>query len=604
MNQQIKIALAMIVKDDSESAILDRCLTSFRPFVDGIFITATGTSQEFKKTKKVVAKHNGLFFSTSPASHPEIYSELNGKLAFTNFAAARNVSFKNVKGAYDWYLWADVDDVLNSGSELRKAAQLAHDAKQDSVFMTYWYAVDVDEKGNVRDVVIQHLRERLVKPEKFKWTSRLHEVLVPIQDGYNPKHTMYDYKPEEGRNLTFIHLSGGERFQEALKRNREILEIQIREEQRKDPRTIFYLAKTMYDMNDNPNLVIELLKEYLEMSGWDEERGNAMEYMGNTYMKMGKVNEAITCYHQGLQEYPKHHLLYLRLASAYLQSGRPSFASHWVEVVLKLPPPTASTTIGNPLEVKLLAASLKYNLASLTSNVNEMLEWAKIRAKLLGGDHDGLVAKVESAKLFNDAAINAFNFARWLKDNGYVESVQKLLDALPIELGREPFASIIANNVLEPREWGKDEICYVAGFGEHFEQWGPNSLSKGIGGSETAVIQLAKEWVKKGWKVTVYADCREEAGVHEGVTWKPYWEINWRDKFNVIIFWRAPQILDRSISANKIFLDLHDIQYSLDYTPERIDRVDKVFFKSQWHRTHVPQLPDEKAVVIGNGIII
>ena len=38
------IALAMIVKDDSEAPIFRRCLESFAPVVDGLYVTVTGPS--------------------------------------------------------------------------------------------------------------------------------------------------------------------------------------------------------------------------------------------------------------------------------------------------------------------------------------------------------------------------------------------------------------------------------------------------------------------------------------------------------------------------------------------------------------------------------
>jgi hypothetical protein len=181
--------------------------------------------------------------------------------------------------------------------------------------------------------------------------------------------------------------------------------------------------------------------------------------------------------------------------------------------------------------------------------------------------------------------------------------VRLLLQSLPPEPSREPPAAMIANEDSEPKVWGDDTIVYYASWGtEHFEQWSGKSLSRGIGGSETAVIRLAEEWVKKGWKVTVFCDPREEAGLINGVEYRPWYEINWKDTFNTLILWRSAHLLDRDIKAGRLFMDLHDLAYQHEYTPERMFKLTKVFFKSKYQRATLPDLPDDKAVIISNGI--
>jgi hypothetical protein len=163
--------------------------------------------------------------------------------------------------------------------------------------------------------------------------------------------------------------------------------------------------------------------------------------------------------------------------------------------------------------------------------------------------------------------------------------------------------SLLYKNILPPRTWGKKEIAYFASFGGgHFEKWGPKSLETGIGGSETAVLELAKEWAKDGYKVTVFNDCGDEEGEHDGVKFVPYYKFNWNDNFNILILWRNPGLLDGEIKAKKIYMDLHDVASQTDWTPERMEKVDKVFFKSKYHRNNLPDLPQEKAIIVSNGI--
>jgi hypothetical protein len=106
--------------------------------------------------------------------------------------------------------------------------------------------------------------------------------------------------------------------------------------------------------------------------------------------------------------------------------------------------------------------------------------------------------------------------------------------------------------------------------------------------------------------VTVYGDPQDEAGNYEGVEFKNHYEINWRDEFNIFIAWRQIGVFDLPIQAKKAYLWNHDIQQSVTYTKERMDKIDKVFFLSQWHRENVPAtiLPDSKVMLTGNGVII
>ncbi len=153
------------------------------------------------------------------------------------------------------------------------------------------------------------------------------------------------------------------------------------------------------------------------------------------------------------------------------------------------------------------------------------------------------------------------------------------------------------------RAWGRKEICYYASFGgNHYEQWSAKSLERGIGGSETAVVELARRWQGMGWHVTVFGDPGSEAGVHDSVIYRPWYEVNWSDTFNILILWRNMSPLDQDITARKLFVDLHDIFNGEDWTARRIEKVDRVFFKSRYQRFLAPHLPDAKVAIVSNGI--
>lgn len=609
-----KILLTAIFKDDSEIELATRMLGSFMPYMSGLAVAITGVSGEHTKLKDLIESYKGKYIVTTPVSHPKIYGSSGDQYFFANFAEARNVSFDlaakmQEKEHFDWWSWADIDDVLVGGEQLLDAATMGikNKNKIDAVYFTYWYSVRVKADGTFseKDVVIDHTRERLIRPGVFKWISRLHEITVPIDGNYKPYLAPWEFDAKLGQYVAWAHITDDVRVDGALKRNIKILEIQAREEEHKDPRTLFYLAKTYYDLNtpqDN-GLAEALIQEYLEMSGWAEERSNAWEYLGNIWVRRGDHRKAIDCYHTALKEYPNRHMPILLMAREYSELGLNEESNFWLDVALKMSEPKARTTIGNPMEIKLFAASLKYNQAIKEVKIDDAIHWLKVRNSLMEITDDKMLVTLEEAKLLNTAATWVYNYAKWLKDHNHEENIKYLLQSLPFDLGREPFAHYLANEVSKPRVWEKNEIAYYASWGaEHFEEWSPKSLGSGIGGSETAVIELAKRWAKDGYKVTVYGDPRDNAGEHDSVTYRPWYEINWNDSFNVLILWRAPHLLDKEVKARHLYYDAHDIESQLNWTDERMKKIDKVFFKSKWHRGHVPKLPDSKAVVIHNGI--
>lgn len=605
----MKLLLTCIFKDDTEIEMAERMLASFMPYFNGLAVGITGTSTKTEKLKELVKKYKGQLVRTTPETHPEIYHD--GE--FANFAQARNEVFKlasemQKETPYDFWAWADVDDVLVSGEEIKLVAQNAKKQDADGVFFTYWYSVNVNDKGQITSVNIDHLRERLLKPNIFKWVSRLHEVAVPIDGNYQPKYLNYDLNEKEGRKCLWIHLTNDTRVLQALERNIKLLELQRADELAKgqdDPRTTFYLAKTYYDLRKPEYFprIEELIKDYLQKSGWAEERSFACEYLGNLYCLQGKHREALSAYFEASKQFGNRHMQYILIAREYYELGLMDEAKFWIDVAMKMEPPKTRTTIGNPLEIKVMAASIQYNLAIKENRLDDAIKWLEIRQNLMNMPDDGMLETLKEARLLNDAANWVFQYAKWLKEHNHLDRLPSLLASLPLELGREAFAYHIANEVVEPRVWGDKEIAYFASFGgEHFEQWSGKSLAKGIGGSETAVIRLAEEWAKKGYKVTVYCDPREDEGEINGVIYKPYYTINWKDTFNILILWRHPYFLDRVTKAKKIYLDMHDVCSQLDFTQERMDKLDKVFFKSKYHRNMIPKLPDSKAIVISNGI--
>lgn len=175
------------------------------------------------------------------------------------------------------------------------------------------------------------------------------------------------------------------------------------------------------------------------------------------------------------------------------------------------------------------------------------------------------------------------------------------LDALPREVRLHPaICNIRKNNFVKTNASGRDLVFYCAAANE---VWNPETAkTRGIGGSEESVVWLSQLLHQRGWNVTVYAHCGLEEKEYDGVVWKPHWMWNHRDRQNVTIVWRHPQFTKFEINSDKTILDLHDVIPEQEFTAERLARIDKIFVKSRFHRSLLPNVPDEKFAVIPNGI--
>ena len=600
----VKIALTYIVKDNSELSLFQKSLKSFMPYFDGLFVVVNGLSGQHEKIHQEVKKWKGKSISISPETHPHVYhKEEDGEWEFVNFTGARQATWDLVTPDFDYISWADTDDLLQGGSELRKIALSAKQQDIDMIYCTYYYSCIFNDDGSIKEPVIFHERERLIKNSKeFKWDKWLHEVCVPATKSVAEcKMQKYSYNPKQGVNLLWVHTADMQKSTKALMRNVRILELQAKHEEYKDPRTLLYIAKTYFDIGETDKLIAadKYLDKYLPLSGWDEEIAVAYHYKGLIRQRLGRDVDSIPFYKEAIKIHPKNHIDYLRLADAYFKLGKFEDGSLYLAQSSVLPEMESKATIGNPFEVKILFLTLKYQEAQQKGDMAGMENFAKLRSDYV---KDELYNDVLRTKELNDVAKGLYNYAIYLLKNsptamdGFLETIKKpFVD--------EEFVMKLSNS-RPPKVWADNEIVYYASFAQkHFEEWTPKNLETGIGGSESAVIYLAKEWVKKGYKVTVFCDCGNDTGIYDGVEYKHYNTINFHDEFSTIIFWRSPHLLDLPmLKAKRVFMDLHDIADMTHWTPARIAKVNKVFFKSKWHRRNLPNVPNDKAVIISNGI--
>lgn len=569
------ITLAMIVKD--EEKWLAETLASAKDHVDQIVVVDTGSKD---KTKEIARSFG---------------AEIHDFVWIDDFAAARNFAFSKATG--DFVFWLDADDHFDpvAGKTLKEfAAGLA--ANVGGVMMEYFYAFD--EAGNC---VALHKKLRLVRNDNsFTWKGRIHEDLIPT--GATDIRTTEDFRVLHRADETRIHASS--------ERNVKVAEAEY-QEKKHDPRAVFNLASTYMGLR-RWNDAIKKYLEYVPMSGWDEEIYVAWCRVGQCLLELNQVDEAKNMYLRAVKVRPQYADAYRGLAHCSINEGKLDQAEEYYRMTLQKTKPE-SVIVWSPFDYEVAPY---YELAQVLLNqnkVDEALEAVDRYIGLSNGKENGVQLRtiVLEAKKAMDFRAAYGAVATYLDGQDMDEELKNLLKAIPAEFRYDPVLTQIRSKRWARKEsTGRDIAIWC---GKAFEEWGPASLEKGVGGSEEAVIRLAREWSKLGWNVTVFNNCGTEDIVdvsapetsnekHGFVIYKPFWEYSPNDKFDVFISWRQPQTFDLKVNAPVKLLDLHDVPSLMDYPSKRLNEITKIMVKTQFHRQLLPTVKDEKIAVVGHGV--
>lgn len=582
-----KIAACLIVKDDSEIDQLRNCLNSFAKHVDHIFITST--KKPYTEIKKL-CKEFGATWS---------WYEWD-----KNFSNARNFNFSQVSSDYDWIFWCDSDDVVVGAENFQTAIERAEPLNIKAIFARYLYQVELDEEtGEIKNILIEHLRERLVRNDgTFEWVAPIHETLIEkVPSGKT-----------DFQDFMVVQMTDTNKMFDSMFRNIEILEEEVMRNPT-DPRPIYYLAKAYFDTREPAilydscgdgmdSLTIELLEDYLRKSGWAEERAQCLEYMSMVYRERNEFKLAIKALLDALYEAPVFTSIYIQLALCYVVQKDWVKAMHWVKMAGQVEIPKTTLVI-NPRDYKAMILEALFHIYVNTGKLEECEKVAEGLVKVAPSDlNSQRLADIQDVRRRNDLAHWTVKLAQHLHSTNQAQQLKALINSIPIEIANEPVLVDLRNQFMPPKAWSDDSVVIYCGAG--FEKWSPKNVAQGIGGSEEAVIYLSKELAKLGWKVTVFGDPQEDAGEHDGVNYAPHYEINWNDQFNILISWRQIGLFDLPVKAKKMYLWNHDLLNPMEFRKERTDKIDKIIVLSKFHRSNIPNVPDEKIMLSANGINI
>lgn len=574
----MKLAAILIVKaTDDESEHLERCLKSIKGHVDGIFLNLNHRPSQ-KVSEKVikVAKDYATNY---------IVTEWHD-----NFAEARNINLAQVPSDYEFVIWLDVDDTIDHPEKIREVAEASKN--YDCVYVDYDY--DHDEFGNVTTV---HMVGRLFKNNgSHHWNpkTRIHETLVETRSVF--QGMTKDFK--------VIHHAEAERTQQSFERNIKMLKKQLKDESKEaDPRTFYYLASTYMDAGELETAK-QLFRDYLDLSGWDQERSVALTKLGRIYLDEGNRAEAKRCFAWAVAEDPKNPDPRVELGSLEIELEQFGKARSWLEYVEKMEK-NQTTLERNPLSYTfrtyLLLAEAYFNSGGeyfdkAEKYAKKALKYKKTDAKVQ--EYAQMIIQLNSDRKQLKKIVDKY---KSFVNKGKKKEAKKLLDGLPQNLADNPLIAALRQKE-NPFKWPEKSICIMTG-DTALDEWGPWSLKDGIGGSEEAIIRLAPKLAKLGYKVVVYAKPGARAGLYDGVMWRNFWDCNiYGDEFDIFVAWRAPFAFEKKIKARKTYLWLHDVMEPGEFTQKRLDNITKVIVLSKYHRSLFPMIPDEKIMMSANGI--
>ena len=566
----MKLALAMIVKgSDEEAEFLNRCLKNISPYVDGIFITSTYKKgdQPNNNVNNVCAKYN---------AHVSYFQWKN------DFALARNFNFSKVPKEYDYILWLDADDIVQNPEKIKPTLE----SNSDVDAFAFWYYYAFDEHNNP---TVVHKKTQIVRNDGcVEWVGRLHE----------------DFKENRGIKAFFIdgiqriHLSTPEHFMSAQKRNVDISKQEAKDNPQ-DPKVYFNLGNSYLGAGN----IKEAKKSYLKFiknSQSDEEKYIVHQNLSAVEKQLGNRDKAIEHLQIAIGLYPDLPDAYNQLGYLYFDYELFDQAERYLLIGLVMKPKYHRMIVYNPRDYDynpMLALAKTYFNKSRPDYALPMLKGClKIypNDKIIQSWIDEMEKELSRLQ---KVLVIAKELDR-IKDKKIIKS---RIDSLDNDMKSHPaIRKIVNENFVKTESSGKD-IAYFCGETTH--EWNPDLFkTKGFGGSEEAVINLSREWAQQGYNVTVFNSCGMTEMIRDGVTYKPFWMFSAKDKYDHLVIWRHPKILDHDINATNIYVDLHDVISAGEFTEKRLAKIKKIFVKTKFHRSLFPKIVDDKFAIVPNGL--
>lgn len=583
----MKLSLCMITKDSLDN--LKRLEPLVRPFIDEFVLVIPPHDPALEWAEE----HADVLIveDFTQDIEPEVIQRMKAygldvdkDYQLFNFSNARNANLKAATG--DYVLWLDADDEPIGLDKMRQFVEAHSDA--DVFHAIYDYARD-DEGNRASD----HTRERIIKNNgKFTWKGSklglIHETLIAKED---EQYLRLDF-PED---MYIKHHS--DHVQESSERNFIALLYEYIKTSGDDPRNTFYLGIEFFNRKMF-HMTIKVLMEFVNESGSQEDRYFAWLKIAEAYHMLGKPESGRNAYFAAMDEMPNYPHAYLGLGESYHKEEKWAKSVDFILTGLTKKMPGVKHGLDKMMFTFRPAVYLSLNFLEL-GKPKEATEWF-LRAANINPKHPWIK---ENYGLFADAKdldeyVRSFVKLGQISQRLYPKTLSKLAEAVPDELIDQELLMDFKWRYAKPKIWADNSVVFFCSAA--FEDWGPESLKKGCGGSEEAIIHVSKRLAKLGWDVTIYNNCIREAIV-DGVKWVRYERFNPRDMFNILVGWRNNPFFEPK-TARKKYVDMHDVAEKTLYTKKALSGA-KLLVKSKYHREVYHELPNEDFVIIPNGIV-
>lgn len=458
-----------------------------------------------------------------------------------DFAAARNFSFSHA--TTDYICWLDLDDVLvNREAFIEWRDNVMHTAE-------YWLAKYNYGPGCVFD------RERVVKrTAKVPWKYFVHEGMIP--------------DPEGGKKITanycFTWNVHHRRTEEDLKkdrsRNLKMFEGRINT---LDARMKYYYGKELFESQKPQEAIPWLMEAITDKSIEIHDRILGVQYACYCFMQTDKFDEAINTALQGLHLMPNRAEYYCLIGDCFVKKHK-------------------------------LVGAIPFYVAAKNC-VNECDQSAMPGPIFSFCDAYGVYPSNQLTRIF----IQTEQYER--AEQEIEESLAKYPDNEEVNKIKEEFEKLKQVTKVQVNKEETNDIVITCP-GDNMYTFDPSvEKTKGIGGSETAVVHMAKHLHDITGKKVIVFNTRENEQEFDGVSYVPNNKIGDYFRFKkplVNIAWRYSE----KITDAPTYVWCHDL---LAPKLHVTDNYTKVLCLSEFHKKYVHSMlgvPYEKILVTRNGI--
>lgn len=531
------IALCLIVKNEEKN--LPVLLESVKDCFDEIHVTDTGSTD---KTREILTQmHHQGDYGTQIFQHYFTWCD--------DFAAARNFSFEPAKT--DYVMWLDADDSLADPKAFREWRDNVMNIS-DFWVATYHYALNPQGQP-----VCSFSRERVIKRTLgLKWKYFVHEGIPGVRPDGKPITAAY------ATTWAVIHRRSEEDIKVDRSRNLKLFQKRVNE---LDPRMQYYYGKELFENNQPSEALDWLLKACKEIKMEPHDAILARQYGAMAAQLINQYDRAIQIAHNGLMLSPARAEFFILIGDCYLKKN---------DLAASVPYYQAARHCSKAPDSSLMQPPIFQHGDSYTIYPRNQL----IRVYFhLGDVKKAKELLLETKLLYPNPETDALE-----------TEINKTIAQLPIST---------VSGALQR----SDDIlisCHPSGFYEWDEEI---AKERGIGGSEIAVVKMARELHKKtGRKVLIYNN-RSESKVIDGVEYHPAQTLgSYTGKYlpAVHVAWRH----NLKVTEAPTYLWCHDL-----FCPgiENHENYEKVLALSEFHRSYIHNLfrvPKEKISITRNGI--